>query len=102
MRDDYFGICTVKNNAFAMSLPPLASAALPVDFVGDFVEPLRANDCCVVIRKDNYSHKEAPPRRCRGPVQAPKVKGGSANLCCKMHAKHEQAARAWSKGKVGT
>lgn len=101
MTDDFFGVCHVKNNAFAMSRPPLALYALPADIEGDFVEPVRPHDCCFIVRGPTH-HAKANPRRCGLRVKAPRSKGAPTNLCCEKHKNHEARAKAWRDGKVGT
>ena len=48
MTYENFGICTVKSSAFYRPLDK--ALPLPEDYVGDFAEPSRASDCCVVMR----------------------------------------------------
>jgi hypothetical protein len=95
MKYEHFGICHVKSTAFAR---PLEKAApLPDDYVGDFAEPSRPQDCCVVMRRSKGTRGAyTGPRRCRArrrlwnPRQPEK-----AALCCSSHMKHEKAAKAW-------
>jgi len=92
---EHFGICRVRSSAFAA--PVVRLEPLPEDYKGEFAEPSRPQDCCVVLRTTTGARgAKTPPRRCRGRRQRwnPK-KPENAALCCSAHRMHEKAAKAW-------
>jgi hypothetical protein len=97
MKHENYGICTTISTAFAEPVSPGVSSALPADHAGDFAEPLRAQDCCAVIRKEHGQHGKAmPPRRCRSRRREYNPKNlERAKLTCQAHSRRESEAQSW-------
>jgi len=95
MKHENFVICRVLSSAFAAPVTKLEP--LPEDYVGDFAEPSRPQDCCVVMRRTEGTRgAKTPPRRCRGRRKCWNPKAPErATLCCQAHRAQEQAAKAW-------
>lgn len=95
MTYENFGICTVKSSAFYRPLDK--ALPLPEDYVGDFAEPSRASDCCVVMRRTEGTRgAHTGPRRCRARRRLWNPKAPEkAMLCCQSHRSHEADARAF-------
>lgn len=103
MKYEHFGICTTVSTAFSEPLSPALPSALPADYPHDFIEPLRAQDCCAVIRKDHGQYGKAmPPRRCRARRRMWNPKAPErAMRCCQAHRNQEGKAREFFAQKAG-
>lgn len=78
----------------AQVLPSLGMA-LPDGYEGDFAAPRLKSQCCYVIRHVRGGTRPSSPRRCPSVRQRHRDPKGSDFLCCRSHAKHEDAAQAW-------
>ncbi|MES2563286.1 MAG: hypothetical protein V4637_11220 [Pseudomonadota bacterium] len=73
---------------------------VPPDYVGDFIEPLRPELCCVVKRQSR-NRKTIPPERCLNRRKSAHHKGDESLLCCSTHVKREGEAVDWANSKGG-
>lgn len=70
---------------------------VPEDYVGEFIAPLVASKCCVVLRRDHGN--PCKPKRCQGRrCQWNPKRPDKAKHTCASHRTQEFKAREWAKG----